>query len=144
MISGSGMLDFLRAQSLEKLVIDAEIIAMVKRLLRGIQAHEPDLGSTLIRKVGHHGEFLSQKQTRTWFAREQHIPSGVVDRGSLAGWRDAGGKTILDRAYDQVRSLLAAYQPRSLPGEVRRTLCDITERAARRFGMEHLPPLPAG
>ncbi|UCC87236.1 MAG: trimethylamine methyltransferase family protein [Anaerolineales bacterium] len=144
MISGAGMLDFLRAQSLEKLVIDAEIIAMVRRLLRGIRAHEPDLGSTLIRKVGHHGEFLSQKHTRTWFAQEQHIPSGVVDRGSLSGWRDAGSKTTLDRAHDQVRSLLAAYQPRSLPGEVRRTLYDIMERAARQFGMEHLPPLPAG
>ena len=36
MISGAGMLDFLRAQSAEKLVLDAEAIGMAQRLLRGV------------------------------------------------------------------------------------------------------------
>src|SRR5512136_1338333 len=39
MISGAGMLDFLACFSLEKLVIDAEIVAMAKRLLSGV--HTP-------------------------------------------------------------------------------------------------------
>jgi trimethylamine--corrinoid protein Co-methyltransferase len=142
MISGAGMLDFLRAQSLEKLVMDAEIIAMVKRLLRGIEAGDEDLGTALIRSVGHHGHFLGQKHTRTWFAREQQIPSEVIDRGSLTAWQNSGGKTTMDRARDQVGSLLAAYQPRPLPDDVRRELRDITGRAARQFGMDHLPSLP--
>jgi trimethylamine--corrinoid protein Co-methyltransferase len=142
LISGAGMLDFLRAQSLEKLVIDAEIIEMVKRLLRGIQVRDESLGAALIRAVGHHGQFLSQKHTRTWFAHEQHIPSDVVDRGSLTAWRDAGGKTAADRARDRVQSLLAAYQPRSLPDDVRSALRDITQSAAHQFGMDRLPPLP--
>jgi len=142
MISGAGMLDFLRAQSLEKLVVDAEIIAMVKRLLRGVETRDEVLGATLIRGVGHHGHFLGQKHTRSWFAREQFIPSDVVDRGSLTAWRDAGAKTTGERARDRVQSLLDAYQPRSLPDGVRRTLRDITENAARRFGMNHLPSLP--
>ncbi len=64
MISGAGMLDFLRAQSLEKLVVDAEFIAMAGRLLRGIETPDESLGAALIRAVGHHGEFLSQKHTR--------------------------------------------------------------------------------
>ncbi len=142
MISGAGMLDFLRAQSLEKLVVDAEIIAMVKRLLRGIEARDDSLGAALIRAVGHHGEFLGQKHTLTWFAQEQHIPSDVVDRNSLTTWQNAGSKTTVDRAHEQVKSLLATYQPRPLPDEVRRALRDIAERAARQFGMERLPPLP--
>jgi trimethylamine--corrinoid protein Co-methyltransferase len=143
MISGAGMLDFLRAQSLEKLVVDAEIIAMVKRLLRGVSAPEGEtLGAHLIRAVGHHGQFLGQKHTRAWFAREQHMPTQVVDRGSLAAWQNEGGKTTADRARAQVQTLLATYQPRALTGEVRRALRDITERAARRFGMDRLPLLP--
>ena len=32
MISGAGMLDFLACQSLEKLIFDAEVISMVKRM----------------------------------------------------------------------------------------------------------------
>jgi trimethylamine--corrinoid protein Co-methyltransferase len=142
MISGAGMLDFLRAQSLEKLVIDAEIIAMVKRLLRGVEAEDENLGSALIRSVGHHGHFLGQKHTRAWFAQEQHIPSDVVDRGSLTAWQNTGGKTTTDHARDRVASLLAAYRPRTLPDDVRWALHDITRRAARQFGMDHLPSLP--
>jgi len=142
MISGAGMLDFLRAQSLEKLVMDAEIIAMVKRLLRGVEARDEELGAALIRSVGHHGHFLGQKHTRSRFAQEQHIPSDVVDRGSLTAWQTSGGKTTADRAHERVQSLLAAYQPRSLSDDIPRTLRDITQSTARQFGMDHLPELP--
>jgi trimethylamine--corrinoid protein Co-methyltransferase len=77
MISGAGMLDFLRAQSLEKLVIDAEIIAMVRRLLRGLEGRNETLGTTLIRAVGHHGEFLSQKHRAAHSLRS--CGSGLAD-----------------------------------------------------------------
>ena len=43
MISGAGMLDFLACFSVEKLVIDAEAIAMTKRLLRGVSQHTQTL-----------------------------------------------------------------------------------------------------
>jgi hypothetical protein len=38
MISGAGMLDFLACQSAEKLVVDAEAVGMVKRLLAGLES----------------------------------------------------------------------------------------------------------
>jgi trimethylamine--corrinoid protein Co-methyltransferase len=141
MISGAGMLDFLRAQSLEKLVVDAEIIAMAKRLLAGIEARDESLGADLIRAVGHHGQFLGQKHTTKWFAREHHIPSQVVDRASLATWQEQGRLSAAERAQRYAASLLAACQPRPLPPEVRRELHAITLRAARQYGMEQLPPL---
>ncbi|GAB4531648.1 MAG: glycine betaine--corrinoid protein methyltransferase [Anaerolineae bacterium] len=142
MISGAGMLDFLRAVSLEKLVIDAEIIAMIKRLLRGIQTRHDIPASAVIRAVGHHGEFLGQKHTRTWFDREQYIPSEVVDRGSVGAWHQSGDKTAADRARDRLQGLLADPRPRSLAEDVRRALRDIAEGAARQAGMDHLPSLP--
>jgi trimethylamine--corrinoid protein Co-methyltransferase len=142
MISGAGMLDFLRAQSLEKLVIDAEIIMMVKRLLQGIDVQEDTLAGDVIRLVGHHGEFLSKKHTRTWFALEQAMPSEVIDRGSLSMWQAAGSPPAASRAGARVDSLLAIYKPRSLSQEVRQALQDIAGRAARHFGMDRLPPLP--
>jgi trimethylamine--corrinoid protein Co-methyltransferase len=142
MISGAGMLDFLRAQSLEKLVIDAEIIMMVKWLLQGIDVQEDTLAGNVIRLVGHHGEFLSKKHTRTWFALEQVMPSEVIDRGSLSMWQTAGSQTAANRAGARVDSLLAIYKPRSLSQEVRHALQDIAGRAARQFGMDRLPPLP--
>ncbi|MBS1251002.1 MAG: Glycine betaine methyltransferase [Anaerolineales bacterium] len=142
MISGAGMLDFLRAQSLEKLVVDAEIIEMVRRLLRGIEARDESLGADVIRAVGHHGQFLGQKHTLTWFGKEHHIPSDVVDRGSLTAWKEAGAPTTVDRARERVQDLLAGYEPRPLDDDVRRELRHITDRAARQFGMRELPALP--
>jgi trimethylamine--corrinoid protein Co-methyltransferase len=142
MISGAGMLDFLRAQSLEKLVVDAEIIAMARRLLRGMQADEEALGVGLIRALGHHGQFLGHKHTRSHFAREQHIPSEVVDRASLSAWQKGGSQTTFQRARARVGPLLAAYRPRSLSEDVRRGLHEITYGAARQFGMDRLPVLP--
>ena len=47
------MLDFLACQSPEKLVIDAEAIAMVKRLLTGVQLQTETLaGRILSREPG--------------------------------------------------------------------------------------------
>jgi len=141
MISGAGMLDFLRAQSLEKLVVDAEIIAMAKRLLAGIEARDESLGADLIRAVGHHGQFLGQKHTTRWFAREHHIPSEVVDRASLATWEEMGRLSATERAQRRAASLLAAYRTPPLAPEVRRELRAIALGAARQHGMEQLPPL---
>ena len=49
MISGAGMLDFLLAQSAEKLVIDADAIGMVQRLLRGIGTPTETLATGSVR-----------------------------------------------------------------------------------------------
>src|SRR5512137_2965287 len=49
MISGAGMIDYLRCQSFEKLVVDSEMIGMVKRLLRGVEAHEDPIAMDKMR-----------------------------------------------------------------------------------------------
>ncbi|MGB2911835.1 MAG: trimethylamine methyltransferase family protein, partial [Anaerolineales bacterium] len=44
MVSGAGMLDFESCQSFEKLVIDAEIIGLAKRIISGIEIREEPIG----------------------------------------------------------------------------------------------------
>ena len=75
MISGAGMLDFLACFSLEKLVIDAEAIAMAQRLLKGVQVQTETLATELFAGIEFKGEFLKQKATRQLFPIEQHMPS---------------------------------------------------------------------
>ena len=58
MISGAGMLDSLRCQSAEKLVLDAEGIAMAQRLLRGIATPTETLATAMIRAAGPEARFL--------------------------------------------------------------------------------------
>ena len=80
MISGAGMLDFLACFSLEKLVIDAEIVSMAKRLLSGIQTPTETLASAMFEGINFKGDFLKQKITRELFSQEQYLPS--KDSGS--------------------------------------------------------------
>ncbi len=139
MISGPGMMDFESCFSLEKLVLDADVIGMARRLVRGIDASEDPLATAIIRQVGHEGNFLATKHTRRWFRQEQFIPSPVIDRDNRQTWEQKGSPTAADRAHQRVEELIAAYQPQELADEVRAELEAITRRAAREHGLDELP-----
>jgi len=142
MVSGAGMLDFESCQSCEKLVIDAEIIGMAKRLIAGIEARDEPIALTLVRKLGHRADYLAQTHTLKWFKKEQYIPSAVIDRSSLDGWKRKGARTTLERAADRVNQLLATYEPSPISDKLRAELRHIATKAAQKFGMDELPPLP--
>jgi trimethylamine--corrinoid protein Co-methyltransferase len=142
MVSGAGMLDFESCQSLEKLVIDAEIIGMTKRLITGVEIREKPIALSLIREMGHRGEYLGHPHTMRWFQKELYFPSQILDRGSLESWKSKGGKTTFERARDEVKSLVGKYEPSGLAPEVRDELRHIAERAADKYGMVKLPALP--
>ena len=142
MVSGAGMIDFLRSQSLEKLVLDAEMIAMAKRWLVGIEVRDQPIAVELMRKSAHQANFLSQPHTHRWFRKELHIPSEIIDRGSLEAWQKKGSRTAIQRAADRVESLLKNYSPSPLPEETKAELRSITAHAAQKHGMATLPALP--
>jgi trimethylamine:corrinoid methyltransferase-like protein len=141
MISGAGMLDFLACQSPEKLVIDAEGIAMARRLLAGIEVRTETLATALFEGINFKGDFLKQKATRELFSKEQYLPSSVIDRDSNRGWQASGSPDTFARAKVRTKELLAAYEkPRYTP-EQDRELRTIVENLARKAGMDALPEL---
>ena len=141
MVSGAGMMDFESCQSFEKLVIDAEIIGMTKRLIEGIDPREDPIALSLIRKLGHRADYLSEPHTRKWFQEEQYIPSDVIDRGSMGDW-DAGGATSArQRASARVNDLLQGYSADPLEQGLADELRGITAAAAAAVGMDQLPAL---
>ena len=142
MISGAGMMDFESCQSLEKLVIDAEMIGMAKRLLRGIEPRDEPIALTLFQKMGHRADYLAEPHTLKWFSKELYLPSPVIDRATTDGWLRKGATTAAERAADRVRTLVASYQPSAVSPELRGELRAITMKAAKKFGMSALPPLP--
>jgi trimethylamine--corrinoid protein Co-methyltransferase len=141
MVSGAGMMDFESCFSLEKLVIDHEIIGMARRLVQGIDCSEDPLATAIIQQVGHKGNFLATKHTRQWFQKELFMPSTVIDRDTRQAWEEKGAKDITQRAHERVEELIATYEPRELPPEVIKELEDITLRAARAAGLDKLPSL---
>jgi trimethylamine--corrinoid protein Co-methyltransferase len=144
MMSGPGMMDFESCFSLEKLVIDAEIVGMAKRLVAGVNDTEEPLALHVMREVGHAGNFLKSKHTRRHFREEDYIPSEVIDRDFRQTWFDKGALDVTARAHRRVEEVIAAYEPLELPAEVVQELHAIAGRHARAAGLETLPERTMG
>lgn len=141
MISGAGMLDFLACFSLEKLVIDAEIIAMAKRLLAGIHTPTETLATAMFEGINFKGDFLKQKITRELFSKEQYLPSKVLDRDSIRGWHQDGSLDTSARAKAQVKLLLGQYELPGLPAHEIKELNNLVKKQAQIAGLDALPVL---
>jgi trimethylamine--corrinoid protein Co-methyltransferase len=141
MVSGVGMMDFESCLSCEKLVIDAEIIGMAKRLIAGIDGRQTPIALDIVRELGHKADYLRHPHTMRWFREELYFPSEVIDRDTLEAWEKKGSKSTWERAQERVRSLLTQYQPSPISDEVKRELRALTTKAANEAGMEKLPDL---
>ena len=140
MISGSGMLDSLICQSPEKLVIDAEGISMAKRMLEGMKVHTETLATGFYEGINFKGgDFLKQKITLQLFQKEQHMPSKVIDRDSMRGWKESGGLDAFGRARKRVEQLLASYTKPELDPVKVAELHAFVRDLAKQAGMDTLP-----
>jgi trimethylamine--corrinoid protein Co-methyltransferase len=142
MISGSGMIDSLLCQSPEKLVIDAEGIAMAQRMLQGMKVQTETLATGFYEGVNFKGgDFLKQKITMQLFREEQHMPGKVIDRDSMRGWKESGSLDTFDRARIRVKEILASYRRPELDPAKEAILRAYVLNLAKQAGLEHLPIL---
>jgi trimethylamine--corrinoid protein Co-methyltransferase len=139
MISGAGMLDFLACQSPEKLVVDAEGIAMAKRLLAGLEPRTKTLATEMFEGINFKGDFLKKKITRKLFSVEQYLPSPVIDRDSVRGWQAGGSLDTFSRAKERVKGLLSEYKRPDLDSALEKEVRAHVQKSASIAGMETLP-----
>jgi trimethylamine--corrinoid protein Co-methyltransferase len=109
-----GFLDCADIGSLEMLVMNNEIIAMARRILRGIEVSDDTLMLDLIDRVGPGGEFVSAKETARRCRTEIWNPT-LMDRGAWVTWEAAGAQTMHDRIKARLRQILGTHQPTPLP-----------------------------
>src|SRR6266496_2564231 len=143
MISGSGMLDFLACHSAEKLVVDAEGIAMAKRMISGVKLHTETLATGFYdEKINFKGgDFLKQKITLKLFREEQLLPSNIIDRDSTRAWKAAGALDAFGRAKVRVNELLASYRRPELDPVRESRLHAYMLGLSQKAGLEQLPEL---
>ena len=141
MISGAGMLDFLACHSPEKLTVDAEAIGMAQRLLDGIQVQTETLATAMFEGINFKGDFLKQRITRELFAKEQYLPSDIIDRDSIRGWQQSGSLDTFARAKVRTQQLLDEYQHPPMDPAQEKELVGMVESLAQAAGMDALPVL---
>ena len=115
--NAAGMLDKMITGSLEQMVIDDEIIGMVKRIMRGIEINTDTLATDIIDKVGPGGNFLGEKHTRKHYQSE-HDLSTLSDRLTREAWEKKGSKDVVQRANEVVKQRLESHKVESLDREV--------------------------
>jgi trimethylamine--corrinoid protein Co-methyltransferase len=140
-VSGPGMLDFSSCQSLEKLVLDAEVCTVAKRLIEGIRFRDETAGFDVLREItGRAGaSFMTAEHTRRYFREEMYYPSGAVDRATYGDWERAGKRSAAQRAHARVAELLGEPKTSVATQDLIDRLESIITADARKHGLESLP-----
>ncbi len=118
----------------EKLVIDADMIAMVGEFLRPLATDADSLAVEAIAEVGPGGHFFGIGHTLARY-RDAFFKPMVSDWRNYETWAEAGSPTALDHAERLVGELLAAYEPPRLADDVRAELDDFTDRRISEGGV---------
>ena len=104
---GVGMLDSVDLLYLPQIVIDCEIVGIIRRLLADMPiSHEEILGE-MIERVGPGGHFLAEKETRRRIRAGEQFAPAVSTRLSYDAWK-AEGRDEIAAAREQVAATLAA------------------------------------
>ncbi len=130
---GAGMIQQSLVISHEQLVIDSEINNIVVRALEGFELDEARLGAEAIARVGPGGNFVADPHTLKFLRGERFIPS-LLYRNSREAWVAEGSKTLLERAREKARAILAEHEPNPLPEDVGKALDELVAEALKRLG----------
>ena len=126
-----GFLDCAQIGSLESLVMNDEIIAMTRRILRGVEVNDDTLMLDLIDRVGPGGSFLSTPETSKRCRTEIWNPT-LMDRQPYTNWLSAGAQTMNDRIHLKLKNILETHQPPPLPDGAAEKIDRILHAAEKR------------
>jgi len=115
-IVNTGMFSNAMTVSLEQVLIDAEIVSLIRRVIRGIEVNEESIAVDVIKRVGIKGEFLTDPHTIEHFKHELWDTRGrLFQRDKADKWKASGALEAADRAHKTVEEILSK-PPREIPG----------------------------
>lgn len=127
MIYGLGMLEGGLTWDYAMLVMENEMARMIMQCIRGVPINDEKMALDVLAQVGPGGEYLSHEHTFKHF--RELSQTELIDRRNRDGWLAAGGKDIVERAYEKAIGILESYRPEPLPENVQRELKRILAEA---------------
>jgi trimethylamine--corrinoid protein Co-methyltransferase len=119
--------------SLEKLVIDAEILQMVAASLEPFEVSADTLALGAIREVGPGGHFFGSSHTMERYQQAFYAPL-LSDWSNYETWLEAGSVTSEQRANRIWKQLLREYQQPPIDPAIDEALKHYVERRKREIG----------
>lgn len=127
LMHGAGILESYLTMSYEQFMLDLDQIAMVRRLVEGIDVSDDSLALNTIHEVGPGGMFLAAGHTLEHF-RDAFFTPRVGVRQSFEQWEAAGAKDAGARARIRCEAMLEAYLEPALESSRRGELESFVER----------------
>jgi len=131
---GAGWMEGGLHASPEKMVIDADLLAMVATFLQPLIVDDATMAVEAIAEVGPGGHHFGTEHTRERF-RDAFYQPMISDWRNYESWAEAGSPSSLDHAERVVRELLAEYEPPPLGDAVRAELDDYVGRRIAEGGV---------
>ena len=125
-IYGMGMLEMGMTTSYEQLLIDQEIVRMIRRILQGIAVNKDTIALDVIQKVGPAGNYLGERHTLKYM-RSELSTTNLINRKMRDNWENAGSKDMAQRAREQAIEILENYKATPLPQDVAKKIRSIVE-----------------
>ncbi len=126
LIYGPGMLESGITFDFGQLVLDCEMVRMIKHTVQGFEVNTENLATEVIQTVGPAGHFLSQMHTLKHMRSQSRAE--LIDRDKMEKWRAAGATDIYTRAAGKAQQILTEHQPQPLPekatAEIRAIITD--------------------
>jgi trimethylamine---corrinoid protein Co-methyltransferase len=126
----AGWLEGGLSASLEKFVVDAELLRNWAEILRPVSFSDDDLGVDAIKEVAAGGHFFGAPHTLARYQSAFYRPL-LSDWSNFENWRDAGSHDATERATGIWKKLLADYVPPPLDPAVREAVAAYAERRTR-------------
>ena len=122
-VSGIGGLDTDNTMSLEQLVLDAEIVDYVQRVLRPLVVDEETIHLDMLKRLGPAGNYLKEKHTLLHFRDALWSSKLLLREGFVEGRPNE--ERVRDRARARVREILAKHAVPPLGTDVRKRIWQI-------------------
>ncbi len=104
----AGMLSGFNVTSLEKYVVDEQLIKMVKRIYKGVDIDKTKDYTAEIAKVGPKGTFLYGRTPKEY--RKEHFIPDIFVKTDYKAWENDGSVSIKDRASEVVKNRIESYK----------------------------------
>lgn len=131
---GAGWLEGGLRASYEKLVLDADLLAMMQTFLEPLRVDNDELALDAIADVGPGGHFFGTQHTQDRYRDAFYMPF-ISDWRNFESWAEAGSPTAQDHAVDVVARGLEEYTEPAIDPAVREELDAFVERRVHEGGV---------
>jgi len=121
LMHGAGWMEGGLQASFEKMVLDADLLAMVADFLKPLRVDPEELAIEAMREVGPGGHFFGAAHTQSRYRNAFFAPM-ISDWRNYESWREAGAPTAYDTAERIYQERLKTFSPPPIEAERREAL----------------------